>query len=401
MEKVFEFRNYSWLFVCGALAAGEFVASRMSGASGLWIFCTLAAVLIALFGYGVGVKGWHLVVVFFLGAALYFHASMKDEEVFRLHPWMKESVERRRQRPCSSAAAVRLRRDLSKRVGIGLSDVHEVASLNRAILLGERRGISPNARRAFVESGAIHVFAISGLHVMAIARLLTFILCCSFVPRRFSGLLAIPILWLYIWAVGAPASAIRAGMMSTLCYLAPVFGRRPDGIMAWSLTFLIVHLFDPYKISDIGSVLSFAVMLSILVASKSGESSAFTGALRIAVAAWAVGAPITAYHFGRLTPGGMLSSLALIPSATISVSVGVAGLAASFISPIVAAHLNRLSGLFTEAMAALANVLASLPFSNFETGRWTLSVCFLWYAFLGVALWISAYFRQKRRSRIL
>jgi hypothetical protein len=154
-------------------------------------------------------------------------------------------------------------------------------------------------------------------------------------------------------------------------------------------------------ISNVGCGLSFIVMLAILWVVRDGASGGWRVAFKVAVAAWAVGAPVTAYAFGRFTPGGMIASLVLIPAATVSVSVGVVGLAASFASMALTVHLNRLSALCTEVMASLADILSHLPLSNFETGRWTLMMCVMWYAAVAGALWLRASVRRRRGSRVL
>ena len=81
---------------------------------------------------------------------------------------------------------------------LALDEGGEVAGLNRAILLGERSRLSRRTRQMSVASGAMHVFAISGLHVMAVAKELVVLLAAFLVPRRFAGVVAIPILWGYV-----------------------------------------------------------------------------------------------------------------------------------------------------------------------------------------------------------
>ena len=395
MEGIRKIRGLKWLVSCAALAAGEFVASRAPWAAGVWPVCAAAAALVALFGYGLAVRQWHLPAIMLAGAALFLHASVADEEAFRLRPWMRAAAERRRAQPSAAGRAAAVRRDFSARVGIGLGCAREAAALNRAILLGERAGIPRDARRAFVESGAMHVFAISGLHVMAIAHTLCFFLRMLFVPRRFAGAVAIPALWAYIWVIGSPPSAVRAAAMASLGCAAPLFGRRPDGVMAWAVTFLAVYVMDPLKIVNVGCGLSFLVMLSILLSCAGGAPGGLRGAARVALAAWLAGAPVMAYAFGRVTPGGLLASLVLMPVATLSVAVGVAGLGASFVSETLAAHLNGLSALFTEAMAGLAVAVARLPFANFETGQWPLWACIAWYAALAALSCVIAALRRR------
>ena len=392
------------LIACAALAAGEYAASLAPGWAPAWPAVAVAAALVALAGYGLALRGWHLAFLFAFGAAVFLFASVESERNYRMKPWMrKASVQRRAKAAAAAAAAKRsaaapLRRELSRRVAMGLGHDREMAALNRAILLGERGRLPPQLRRVFVESGTIHVFAISGLHVMAVAGLLYWLLRAMFVPLRLAGAVAVPILWAYVWIVGFPPSAVRAATMATFYYAAPLFCRRPDGVKSWVLTFLVVYLGDPTKICDVGCALSFVVMLAILLAleCRGATGGARVQTLLVTFAAWSAGVPIAAHVFGRITPGGLLANLLLLPSAAVTVVSGALGLAASFASATAAAHLNNLSALFTKAMVGVSSAVARLPGANCETGAWPTWACAIWYAAL---LSLLAALRHWRSGR--
>ena len=397
-------KGTAWLIACAALAAGEYAASFAPWMAEAWPVAAGFAALVAAAGYGFSWRGWHLLFLFALGASLFLFSSLESERRFRLQPWMRKASVQRRESALSAAQAKRasaaapVRRELSRRVAIGLGREPEIAAVNRAILLGERGRLPPQMRRTFVESGAIHVFAISGLHVMAFAGLLYWLLRMAFVPLRVAGAVAVPILWAYVWVVGLPPSAVRAATMATLYFAAPLFWRRPDAVKAWALTFLAVYLSSPAKICDVGCALSFAVMLAILLALECGKSvgGALAQTLMVSFAAWAAGVPIAAHVFGRVTPGGLLANLALLPSAAVAVCAGALGLMASFVSETVAAHLNNLSALFAKAMVGVSAVVARLPGANVETGSWPTWVCLAWYAALVLLLALAWRWRLRR-----
>lgn len=395
-----------WLIACAALAAGEYAASFAPEMAEAWPVVAAVAALVALAGYGFAWRGWHLLFLFVFGAALFLFASVESERGYRLKPWMRNASAQRKASAeaawkARNSAAAPLRRELSRRVAIGLEREGEMVALNRAILLGERRRLPSRARRTFVESGTIHVFAISGLHVMAVAGLLYWLMRMCFVPLRLAGVAAVPILWVYVWVVGLPPSAVRAATMATFYYAAPLFWRRPSATKAWALTFFIVYLSDPTKICDVGCALSFTVMLAILLALDCGKALVGTWrqTLWVAFVAWAAGVPIAAHVFGRVTPGGLLANLALLPSAVVTVVAGAMGLAASFVSETVAAHLNNLSALFTKAMVGVSSAVARLPGANLETGPWPTWACLAWY--LALLLLLMLVWRRQSRPGIV
>lgn len=370
------------LSICLALAAGEFMASYVPTAAEAWPVAAIAVALVALFGYGFAVRGWGYVAVFLLGVTLFLSASVASERLYRVQPWMRYARRRAQKSVERADWTFTVKRDLARRVGLGLEHDREVVALNRAILLGERGRLPYRTRQVFVESGTMHVFAISGLHVMSVASVLVFLLGFLFVPRRFAGAVAIPILWGYVYLIGASPSAVRAALMATFEYSAPLVWRRPNGLRAWELTFLSIHLLQPTSIVNVGSALSFAVMLAIVFAGESGRASGWKGTLLTTCAAWAVGVPIAAHVFGRVTPGGMLANLVLIFAAKGVVVSGLTGVLVSYVSTALAVHVNNLAALITWAMVGVSEVVSRLPGANFEVESWTMLQCAEWYVMI-------------------
>lgn len=386
-------RGGKWLLACGALAAGEGLAACLPQACEAWPFVLIGLVLWSLVGYGRAIRGWWVVSLLLLGVALFFFASIDSEKAYRISPWLRE----RRPHAVQAPPPTPLRREISRRIGLGLEHDPEVANLNRAILLGERRGLSRATKRIFIESGTLHVFAISGLHVMLFMGVVQMALAVLAVPYRWIGVLALPVLWGYVVLIGSPPSAVRAAAMVSFWAFAPVFWRRPNGVMAWALTFLIVYLSAPRMILELGSTLSFAVMLAIVLACRAGEGlgNGVRMALWLTFAAWVAGVPIAAYAFGRVTPGSLLANIPLIFAAQYSVVFGVLGVAASFLSETLAVHLNNLSALFTRAMVGVAEAVSRLPGANFDTGEWSLLQCAEWYAVVALSVWLVCSVRRR------
>lgn len=290
-----------------------------------------------------------------------------------------------------AALLVALRDDLSRRMGIGLPDGCVAADLNRAILLGERSRIRRADLDAFAAAGTVHVFAISGLHVMLVAQAFAVLLAIAGCPFRFRGVVLVPALWVYVATTGASPSAVRAASMASLYFAAPLFWRRPDALVAWSITFLAVYGTDPMKLFDTGCALSFAVMLGLFfwgrfVAER--VRGRFAASLVMTFAAWAVGTPIAAHAFGRVTPGGIVANLVLLPAAGASVKSAMAGVLASVFSDRVAAHVNNFAALVAGTMAEVSRFVASIPGSNIAVEPWPIYVCIEWYLALALLLWL-------------
>ena len=282
-----------------------------------------------------------------------------------------------------------VRRDFSRRIGLGLAHDPGSAAMNRAILLGDRRGIGREAKERFVLAGTVHVFAISGLHVMVLAKILLYLLVLFMLPVRLAGLVLAPALWLYVAMIDFPPSAVRAALMLTFHLLAPVFWCRPNGLVSWAQAFLLVHLIAPERLTDVGSEMSFAVMFALILGARCLRGRGrLASLLLISFIAWAAGVPIAAHVFGRLTPGGLLSNLVVLPLAAVGVVSGALGVLASFLSADLAVHLNNLAGLMVRTMAMVSDVVAELPGASFRVPSWPLWECLLWYVAFALFLWL-------------
>jgi len=389
-------RRLPLLLACGSLALGEFLASLLPGASPAWPVLAAAVVLVGLLGYGCSMRGWPYVCIVLTGAVIYLVASSGKTARDRERPWMVGRAREGYRAAETTGIARTVRRNLSGRIALGLDRFDETVALSRAILLGERQRLPWRTKKVFTDSGTMHVFAISGLHVMAIAEVLSVVLTLFFLPQRLAGVLAIPLLWGYVHVIGLAPSAVRAATMATFSLVAPVFWRKPDGLRSWCLTFLAVHLVDPLLIANVGNALSFSVMLAIMLASDfAREMPGWKRSLFVTFAAWAIGLPISAHVFGLVTPGGMLANLVLIGTAKMAVVAGATGILASFVSDTLAAHLNNLTALGIRLMVLVSDLVARLPGSNFETGQWSYLTCVEWYVALGLGVFLLLRIRSR------
>lgn len=324
--------------------------------------------------------------------------------------WVLDPAKAHRAQAARASAAAwytRLGKRMAEQISLGLGWAPETASLNRAILLGQRAELSRARRDVFAAAGTIHVFAISGLHVMVIALVLNKALARLDVPLPARGMVALPALAAYVMVTGMRPSAVRAAMMLAFYLLAPAFGRRPDARAAWAITAIAVFARAPERLFDLGCVLSFTVMLGIVLwiewtrrfaplAELGSKRQAFIGGLGISFAAWVAGVPIVAHTFGQFSVGGLLANIAVVYCAGRTVACGLFGLVASFFCIPLAALANNLSALFTSAMVFVSEQVAALPFARVDTPCWTVWHTLAWYvAWLAICLAIGRFIPRK------
>ncbi len=299
------------------------------------------------------------------------------------------------------AAIARMRAECSRRLSLGMGRHRDESAMAQAILLGYRDDIPFRLNRVFRDSGTMHVFAISGMHVMIVAGCLTFLLGPLGIPRTRWFLVVCPALVAYTVATGAQPSAMRACLMSCLYLAAPLFGRRPNGASAISTAAIVLLAWNPSQIANAGFLLSFTVVAGLIALATplSHLFRRFPFAVRlredehalwkmggeveevklwrarvallsyryvadlfaVSIVAWIASAPLTAWYFGRLTPCAILANLAIVPLALVVVVSGCAGMALASVSGHLALATNQIVVAATSLMAWVARMASAAP----------------------------------------
>ena len=165
-----------------------------------------------------------------------------------------------------SAQALRFGKELSSLIEKLPFEDRNINSLIKALITGDRSGLSTEITAAFRQSGGSHILALSGLHLGIIYGILKWMISIfgngkSQIVLR--GFTIIAICGFYTSATGASASIIRAFIFISLNEIASVSGRfRNTGSILWTALFLQLF-FCPASISDVGFQLSYAAMAGI------------------------------------------------------------------------------------------------------------------------------------------
>lgn len=327
------------------------------------------------------------------------------------------------------------RRQAARRIAIGIEDWSVVPDLARAILLGARREIPPGVRQMFADSGTVHIFAISGMHIALIAGILGFAVSLLRIPRPYWFFALAPLIVFYTVVTGARPSAVRACLMTLFFFLGPSLGRRPNALASLAATAILVFVFQPWLVFDIGCRLSFAVMLGLVVFYNPFRKIALRisrverlaeripllraagntrlawwyetgcsvlknecGVFAVSLAAWLASIPLTAMYFGRFTPVALLANLVIAPVSFLVVLSGCLGLLAGLLSETVAACFNNAAGFFIEILVEVSRFAASVPGGSVQIRKWNTPMVYAW---LFLLVLLAAYLRCRDRNRAI
>lgn len=154
----------------------------------------------------------------------------------------------------------------------------EATGILIAMLSGTKGGLTDEVKARFAASGIAHVLAVSGMHLSLMTAALYFLLSkmlgrlrwvlLYFNAQAINASICIPVIVLYVIFTGAPASAVRAGIMAIAVLGPQLFSRRGSGVHALSFAVLIMLLMDPLTIVDVGFLLSVAATLALVLLAK-------------------------------------------------------------------------------------------------------------------------------------
>ena len=198
-----------------------------------------------------------------------------------------------------------------------------------AMALGDKSALTHELRDTYSVSGASHVLALSGLHLGIIYCMLWLLL-----PHRrwpaVSQTIILIVMWLYVLLVGMPVSVVRSAVMLTVYGLLSISHRNKMSVNALAFTAIVMLMWNPEWLFDIGFELSFMAVLAILLfvpvfedvfSAKYLQEHRLVryvwGLVAVSVSAQIGVAPLLAYYFGRLSTYFLLTNFIVLPAAYI------------------------------------------------------------------------------------
>jgi competence protein ComEC len=136
-----------------------------------------------------------------------------------------------------------------------------------ALAVGNRNYLDKETKENYSNSGAMHVLAVSGLHVGLIWYVLNifFGFLKFYRPTRLLYLIImLGLLWLYVLVTGMSPSVIRAGIMLSILTASGMLKRGSVHYNPVFLSAFILLVVDPYLILDVGFQLSYLAVLGIM-----------------------------------------------------------------------------------------------------------------------------------------
>jgi len=238
----------------------------------------------------------------------------------------------------------------------------------RGIVVGDRRAIPPDLDDRWRAVGIYHVLSVSGLHLAVIAGLVFAALRRGVAaspwggrvrPARWAAPPALAIAIAYTLVTGAQLATLRALVVIALVLIAATLDRPIRLVDALGAAAIVLLAWRPQDLLDPSFQLSFTAALTLALRPASTRRGVRAWILRgLATSAWVTitTAPITAYHFQQVTPGGVVGNLVLTPFVELlALPLALAGIALGIeplirVATAIVAAVDRAAELLAHAL---------------------------------------------------
>jgi competence protein ComEC len=279
-----------------------------------------------------------------------------------------------------------------------------------ALILGYKDSIDAELKSAYSSAGAMHVLAVSGLHVGVIflifSQLLSFFEKIKY-GNIIKGILLILILWCYALLTGLSPSVMRAATMFSFIVVAKMTKRNSSFFNTLAASALVLLIYNPLLLMEVGFQLSYMAVIGIViiqpwinnwVSFKYWIPQKIWEITAVSVAAQIATFPLGLLYFHQFPNYFMLSNLIVIPLAIAILYLGIITLSLSFV-PVIGNYLAIALNYIIQFLNYAVNFIDGLPYSLSENIRF--SVLDTWLVYLFIICIISMVTYRKFKYLLL
>ena len=274
-----------------------------------------------------------------------------------------------------------------------------------ALTLGYTDALHPDLRQSYSATGAVHILAVSGLHVGIVYAAIAFLL--GFIGRThrqriLKSILIILFLWTYAFITGLSPSVMRSAFMFSFVAFATCLERRSQIFNTIFMSAFFMLFINPNFLFSIGFQLSYSAVLSIIVftvpaskvmKTKNKAAHWCWDLFMVSFAAQLGTAPFILYYFHQFPVYFLLTNFVAIPLSTVVIYSAIALLGTSFIpfvSTVVAFVLKWLLVALNSSIVFIQHLPASLAFIAIDSVQ-------MWLLVLMIFMFTAYFFTKQYR----
>ena len=290
---------------------------------------------------------------------------------------------------------------ISERLGTLISS-QQLAGIAQAMFLGEKSGLTPDARKVFSAAGLSHILAISGLHIGIIFLVLNWIwkpLHLFRFGQRIKHILVLCLLILYMLLTGAGPAVVRAVLMLAAVLIFRISYQRYHLLNLLAIAAMGQLYYDPQMLWQPGFQLSYSAVCGIVIClpifekwmhgEKKWINQLFSG-IAVSLIATVATTPFVWTYFGQFSTYFLLANLLVSSLSFLLVFCGFLTVLFCWVP-----GLNELLGLCSEILLKLlyeiAHWIVQLPHATITEWRWDSPAIGIVCLQIGIALGIMLF----------
>lgn len=272
------------------------------------------------------------------------------------------------------------------------------------LILGEKASFSQELRKSFIDTGTIHIVALSGYNITIVAE--WFMKLFYFLPLNFAIGMGIFSILLFILMTGASSTAIRAGIMATLALFARATGRNYDIARALILAGVFMILLNPFLlVYDVSFQLSFIATVAVIFFAPRIEKYfiwitprfKLRDIVSVTCAAYILVLPFILYKMGNLSLVALPANVLVLPFIPFTMFFGFLTSFLGLVHYFLSAPFGYISYLLLHYELGVINFLANIPFASIIIPDFPLLLTLLIYTYFIYRLFgraIKSFFKE-------
>jgi competence protein ComEC len=275
-------------------------------------------------------------------------------------------------------------------------------SILEGLILGNKQIFSEKIKNELSITGTSHIVAISGMNIVIISEILMFVLIGLGMWRKQAFWFVLILIFIFILMVGAPASAVRAGIMGAILLYAQKIGRLSNAARIIVFAGAIMLVLNPLLLRyDIGFQLSFLAVLGLIYIKpiidkllekimKQEQISFLLQIITTTIAAQIAVLPILVYNFGKISFISPIANILIVPVIPFITAIGLIFLGGVLVLPLLGKILLWPAYLGSAYILRLIDWFSKIPWAAKRIPK----VHWAWLAgyyilTIGIIIWFS------------
>lgn len=250
--------------------------------------------------------------------------------------------------------------------------------LASTLVLGYKNNIDAEVKQAYMNAGAMHVLAVSGMHVGIVCSVLEMLMFVfgGRLASNFKRLVIVLLLWVYAFITGLSPSVLRATVMFSFLELGRLMRRDMSIYNTLAASAFLLLVINPDMLFKAGFQLSYAAVIGIVslqprivrllpVNRRNKPLRWFWELTAVSIAAQISTFPFCLYYFERTPVYFWLSNVVVSPGAVLMIGLTMLLLAVSPV-PVLTKVIGVATTYAARAMNWAVMSISNFPFSTIE-----------------------------------